>query len=521
MDGKRTIVIDTFGGVLTSSQVGAWNSGLAYINTSFGYNPFMFPGSLSWLPDVTDVTSGSVTGLVLDSVDVAGTLYAITNAGEVITMNTSGGYISTLITLSAGTPTFTAGGTIVYYNGLLYIGHDKGVTRITLAGGSETQVGTWDSSHYIQNVARPLTPFLGNLIVGNTTDGTYPNIGIIDTTNTITNYSRLSPSLSVGSTVKDIDVAADFSYLTILLAITGGTGFTSAVVRWNGIDNGITSGVKLPATVGTAQENTGEHNYLFMADAFGAGIFDQNQKVAPLVLHSTPDATATDFFGNVLGFATTYFRARSASTNCFCPSVLFYGSLSEDVQRQLYWMYNQITVPGGANALTILSMPYFALTFANTSSAGTTGNKFLFSFYGKDTSEAPTYYTKLYTMSVNNNPKYYSTEGNIPNDVLRASYTTQTQLFEKKVSPSMVRIYVDRTSTDSGFNLTFLDTSGTAIPNGSFSWNAATGPSPIGGRINFGPDIAPFFGASIQITPNGTNNMVIRKVEVDLSPAGK
>lgn len=508
----QTIVIDRLGGPLTNVRSGPMNSGLAYYQYSYGYNPFLYPGSLVWLPAATDVTSGSVTGLILDGTPYNGFIYAITSVGEVVKMNPDGTYVSTIVTISTGTPTFTAGGTILFYNNKFFIGHDKGVTSIATDGTGEAQVGTWDSSHYTQNVYRPLAVFIGTLVVGNTTDGTNTNIGIIDTTNTITNYNRLSPSLGAAATIADLDVANDFSYLTISVGTTAIAA--PFIARWNGTDNAATSGIQLPTGSLTAQNNFGDVNSIFMYDAFGAALYEGNQKVLSLFRFLSPTPGATDAFGNILGWGTRSTLNSSPSGNKYSSAIAFYGSTEASVPKGLYWINNKLYNDGAGHTQSVDYVPFFA--FTQSAFINNTQNTFLFSVQASG-GVATT--TKLFSIEVASNPMFGGS--NIANDSNSSSYTTQVETFEKKVGVNEVRVYVDSTSSDSGFNLSLIDATGTAITNGTFSWNAATGPTPNQGRILFDPSIVPTFDLGLKLTPNGTNYMVIRKIEVDVVPAGK
>ncbi len=63
-----TKIIDNFNGVLTRNNYGDLNSGYVKLQTSFGYDPFVKPGQLSWCeaPVQIDPTYSVLTDLIMD-----------------------------------------------------------------------------------------------------------------------------------------------------------------------------------------------------------------------------------------------------------------------------------------------------------------------------------------------------------------------------------------------------------------------------------------------------------------------
>ena len=108
----QTIVIDNFSGALTRIINGPMNSGLARYETSYGYNPFIEPHNLTWLPSISDIT-GSMSGVPCSGQTRVESgvlyLYLITDGGNVYKVNTDDDSFSLLVALSTGTPTWNYG----------------------------------------------------------------------------------------------------------------------------------------------------------------------------------------------------------------------------------------------------------------------------------------------------------------------------------------------------------------------------------------------------------------------------
>ncbi len=146
----KTLVIDNFTGGMTQYTDGDINSGRSNVFVSSGANPFARPGNLTWNPDSTQIDpAGSViTDLIMDGKERVENgilyVYAIGHTGRLykIQVNDPSSYNADydnpvlLATLTAETPTFTRGGSIDFFGSTerIYIGHDKGVTRIDFDG---------------------------------------------------------------------------------------------------------------------------------------------------------------------------------------------------------------------------------------------------------------------------------------------------------------------------------------------------------------------------------------------------
>lgn len=539
---KTTLIIDNFSGALTRQTFGDINSGLANFDTSFGYNPFFAPGDLTWLKSPTNVGATITDGsLVLDGQSrwESGTqyTYVITDSGRVYKLTGDGGGGSLLTTISTGTPTFVYGGTMEFYNGKIWIGHDKGITRIDFDGTNETQVGTWSNVNYIQNTYRPLQQFIGKLYYGNgSSDATTVNIGEIDSTNLITDSTKLDPGLPVGTYVRDLDITPDLTYLLITQSVTApealapvnDTGNTSAassfLLQWNGTDVGVTVGTSLPGFGATATQSFSGRQMMFMYDTFGAALFEAGNKRWTLRNQKSPFPNATTSAGNFVVWAAPDFAYNlDTAAGQIYGSLYYYGQLDENTPLGLYRLLRQSSAIGGQ----IYSMPYNQFTqnryiSVNTSAVvqvdsngahllswidyggGATVNKHLYVFYASPPDDSPGGWT----------------------GAMAGVYQTQTQMFSKKYKATQIRVYTNPTVANNEFNLFLIGPDGKKIDNGSFNYVFAAGTDVTlrqGAldRINFQAATAPFYGLGVRIQNVGSANMVINKIEIDVEPSGQ
>ena len=210
-----TLLIDNFQGRLTRYKDGDINSGYAKYSTTFGNDPFTSPGNLTWFETPTRIDSDEdiITDLIVAArprlesgityvyaVGHTGRLYKI-QVNDPTTYNPDYDNPVLLATLTEESPTFKFGGSIEFFGDTerIFVGHDRGVTRIDFNGSNETFVGT--QSNYVSDVPRPSAQFVGNLYFG---DG--DNIAEISSALTVT-HDKLSPAFPKGTIVRDIDVS--------------------------------------------------------------------------------------------------------------------------------------------------------------------------------------------------------------------------------------------------------------------------------------------------------------------------
>ncbi len=523
----HTIVIDNFTGALTRNFKGPLNSGLATTD-SYGYNPFISPKNLTWGPAPTDITA-ALNGLLLDGkTRVEGTssyLYGITNTGHFVKINTSTDAITDLATLSTGTPTFNYGASLYLFNNKVWISNDKGLSRIDFDGTNETQVGTWDSSHFIQSTYHPLMEFQGLLLVGNTTDGTSTNFGTVDSTNLITTYSKSAPAFPVGTYVHDIDVFPDFSYVVFSVSsipnlqiqpfqdlINSYTG-DSYLFRWNGSDAGITSGLTLPNFGITSLNYFGENAFTFMYDFFGAALYDGSKKLITLAGYQSPLPNASTSTGNFIVWAS----------NTGQNFITMYGSLDQESPTG-YWQLARQRAPNGpASTGLVTNVPFMSFvgnqvySIASGLHQNLVANKLYFAQQSVDS--ADTTFNRLYSVNI---PNFFNSSIT-PSPTI---YYSQKQIFEKKISVSQFRVYCSATIAGNSFFAYLQDQDDNIIGELDYTYTAGADITKLQGsltRINQNVSSPPVDSLQLVIegSNNATSNMKINKVEIDWSYAGK
>lgn len=543
---NKPLIITNFAGRLTRQNFGDINSGFAKYDSSWGYNPFFSPGSLTWMKAAGDlssiITDGSLI-LAAQSRVESGVqqTYAISNQGTLWKITGEGGGATLLTPLSIGTPTFNYGGTLRFFGGKIYIGHDKGVTRINFDGSSETQIGTWDSSHYVQNTYRPLQDFSGSLYVGNTTDGTSINIGQIDSTLTITNYSKLSPPLgTVGSNyVRDLDITPDFTYLSISVSniapenmaavndTTNTASGTSEKFYWNGQDAGYTNGVSLPGFGITALNTFGPYEYSMMYDTFGTALYEEGKKRWTLRNMKSPFPNGVESTGNFLTWVTPeMYWNQDTQSGRMMGGLFYYGSLDDEVGAGL-WRLNRWTSSNAAGQIYQAPFNHFTTNRYVSTNSGIppltqvdSNGTHLFSYMDYIGSGTTNKFYYFYAAPPDDSPVGWV-------GACAGVYETQTQLFSQKQTVKQVRVYTSPTVASNGFNVDIIGSNGTIVSVTNpmtYTFAAGTDDTKLQGaqtRIDFNPNMAPDYGIGIRITNTGGNNMSINKIEIDMAPMGK
>ena len=164
-----TLTINNFQGRLTRYEKGDINSGFAKYSKTYGNDPFSDPGNLTWFEQPTriDAAESVITDLIMAArprlesgityvyaIGHTGRLYKI-QVNDPTTYNPDYDNPVLLATLTAESPTFKYGASIQFYGSTekIFIGHDRGVTKINFNGTSETFVGTQAS--YTSSVPRP------------------------------------------------------------------------------------------------------------------------------------------------------------------------------------------------------------------------------------------------------------------------------------------------------------------------------------------------------------------------------
>lgn len=532
----NTLVVNNFRGSMTSSPNGDINSGQTYITNTFANQPFAAGryGQLSWVEEGVQIDSaGSViTDLIMDGKErvESGILYvyAIGHTGRLYkiqvndptTFNPDYDNPVLLAALSVNSPTFTRGGFIQFYGATekIYIGHDKGVTSINFDGTSEAFVGLLGS--WTQNVPRPLRQFIGILYIGNGS-----NIAAIDTTATVTSYTRLSPGFPTNSQVRDMDVTSDGNYLQAVVStlpmhdITAATQNTSSsasatsyIFKWNGTDPGYTAFDTFPTFSLTANLMFQNYQYTFGYDQFGMAVFNPTEKILTVTEETAPLPNAVSSTGNMVTWMAPLFYAGNTEM-----TYGVYGSM--DFELSGYWStFGQVAT---GTETDIVQCPW-QLPVSNfgvgASSNGYADNVF---------SNAKIYYSTLET-SAAPTTKYKLYKWN-PGDVrgnafAEAVYQTQTQLFSKKIQVKQVRIYTEPLVTNNSFSIGLIGPggtlSGTPMTNGSSTFTVGTNVTAGQDYIWWNPAVAPTYALGLLITNLGNANWFCNKIEVDYTGGG-
>lgn len=526
-----TLEITNFQGRLTRFDDGNINSGLAKYAKTFGADPFSSPGVLSWYEKPTQIDSGAsvITDLIMAArprlesgityvyaIGHTGRLYKI-QVNDPTTYNPDFDSPVLLATLSAQSPTFKYGSSIIFYGSTekLFIGHDKGVTKINFDGSSETFVGSAGS--YTANVPRPVAQFNGKLEYGNGT-----NLVEIDSTETVVTYGKLSPAFPSGTQVRDIDIATDGNYLEVVVSrvsqadmtvITQDTASLSSadsyLMYWNGSDTGITSYKPYNTYSLNANVAFGKFTYTMGYDLGGAALYDDGTKEISLPNSISPNFSAMFSTGNLMGFC-----APEQDSSVLKGSLIIYGQYDREIPKGLFR-------PFRISAITqtdIQQVPMCAIVsnlFYGASSAGYASNKIgsaKIYFSTLETDSGPTTKYKLYK---------FTTVPTGAGTVISGVYETQTQLFPKKIVVQNLRLYTKPLVTNNSFQVDLIGSDGNVIPGATQTYSIGSGISVGDDRVLFsGTDIKPTYALAVRITNLGTVNWTCKKIEIDHNEAG-
>lgn len=530
----KTLTIDNFRGSMTSYQDGDINSGFSYVVNTYGSNPFVRPGNLTWCnqSEQIDAAGSVITDLIMAAKErvESGILYvyAVGHTGRVYkiqvndptTFNPNYDNPVLLTTLTSGSPTFTRGASMSFFGSTerIYIGHDKGVTRVDFNGSNEAAVsGTWE-----QTVPRPLKQFVGKLYVGNGA-----NIAEIDSTATVTSSTKLSPGFPTNSQVRDIDVTPDGNYLQMVvtkLALadqTTGTQDTSNtsnsdsfIFKWNGTDLGYTAFDTFPSYSLTANTIFGPYQYTFGYDQFGSAVYNPVNKLLTGQEVQSPTPNSISSSSNLLVYMTPLHYEGIMEAD-----IMMYGSLDFEVGPGYWDLFGQYATGAETDVVQVpLCMPVsnFGLGSSSNGYADNIYGTSKFYFSTLETSSAPTTTYKLYKWVLDTSPGVPS--GTPSSDTY---YQTQTQLFSKKVTIKEVRVYGQPWVADNEFTIELIGSSGSAMTGGTKTFTAGSNLTIGDDFAWWTPDTAPTYAIGLAVINTGTVNHVITKVEIDYTIGGK
>lgn len=523
-------------GSMTAYPDGDINSGLSYVVNTFGNDPFTKPGNLTWSTGSSQIdAAGSViTDLIMAGKErVEGGilyLYAIGHTGKLYkiqvndptTFNPDYDNPVLLTTLTSESPTFTRGGSMDFFGASekIYIGHDKGVTSVNFDGTGEAfvgAVGTWT-----QTIPRPLQQFVGKLYIGNGT-----NVAEIDSTATVTTYTKLSPAFPTGTQVRDLDVTPDGTYLQAVVtrlatpdqtSATQDTTYTanseSYIFKWNGTDTGYTSYDTFPSFSLTANTMFQNYQYTFGYDLFGAAVYAPLEKRFTLQEVVSPSPNAVTSSGNLI------FWMSPLSFGGFLEAdVLVHGTMDFEIGPGYWDLFGQFAT---GTETDVVRVPFFypisnfGVGSSSNGYADTIFGNAKFYFSTLETSSAPTTKYKFYKWTPNTSPSFNGGDA-----LVGAIYQTQTQLFSKKATIKEVRIYGEPWVANNSFTVDLIGSSGTAMSNGSKTFTAGSSLTVGDDYAWWNPQVAPTFALGLMITNQGTANHVISKIEVDYELGGK
>ena len=532
----KTLIVDNFKGQWTYYADGDINSGRSYSQNSAGQNPFLKAGNLTWFEAPTQIDSG---GSVITDLIMAGKervesgilyVYAIGHTGRLYkiqvndptTYNPDYDTPTLLATLTSGSPTFTRGGFIDFFGATerIYIGHDKGVTRIDFDGTNETAIsGSWT-----QLVPRPLKQFIGKLYVGNGT-----NIAEIDSTATVTSSTKLSPGFPTNAQVRDMDVTPSGTYLQIVVSRltlpsmistsedpTTSSNSESYIFSWNGTDTGYTSFNTFPSFSLTANTMFQNYQYVFGYDQYGMAGYNPYEKVIWVTESISPLPNAIMSHANSVAWASPLYYNGVLELD-----FISWGSFDFEIGQPFgYWdfFFMNATSP----ETDILRVP-FVLSTSNTifgsSSSGYSNNQISTSkiyFSTLETSSSPTTAYRLYKWTPN--VMQVVSSGDV---LIDAVYQTQNQIFSKKVTIKEVRVYGEPWSSGVSFQVDLIGSAGTPMSGGTKTFTAGSTMTVGDDFAWYTPDCEPTYVIGLMITNKASTNHTIMKVEIDYDVGGK
>ncbi len=531
----RTLVIDNFKGTMTSIVKGDINSGQSYSLNTFGNDPFIKPGNLTWVQSATQIDPEGlvITDLIMDGLErvEAGVLYiyAVGHTGRVykIQVNDPNTYNPDydnpvlLATLTSGSPTFTRGGFVNFYGATerLYIGHDKGVTRLDFDGTNETVVGLVGS--WTQTVPRPMRQFLGKLYVGNG-----PNIAEIDTTGTVSTYAKLTPAFPSNTQVRDLDASTDGIYLQAVVTrlelpdittFSQDTTYTASsesfIFKWNGIDKGYTAFDSFPTYSLTSNIMFGPYQYTFGYDQNEMAIFNPTQKIITATQEISPLPNAVSSTGNMVTWMAPLFYIDHLEL-----TYGVFGTFDRDVGLGYWATFGHVATAPETDIIQVPCQIQVSNFAQGSSSNGYTNNIFSNSklyFSTLETSAGPTIAYRFFKWSP------VSVLG-ISAPILEGGiYDTQLQMFSKKIKLGEVRVYGDPWIADNAFLIELIGPGGNPISSADKTFTAGSNLTIGDDFAWYTPACAPTYGVGCRITNVGTTNHTIAKIEIDYDDGGK
>lgn len=523
----NTLTITNFGGPLTRRNVGDINSGQAKFETSWGYDPYSKPGSLTWLEQPSSVltltgSAGPIAAMKQRSEGAINYVYAIakdktlykiaTNANNNADINSP-----SIVGALGVSPNFDVGGSMVFYGATekIFIGGDNNVQRINFDGSNSSVVGGTSGS------PRPQALFLGKIYFGNRN-----NIGEIDSTETVTTLTKLSPGLPAGVYVRNLSVSPDGSYLEITATrnlggntIDGNTVDTTISAAnesfkfyWNGIDDGVSAIENFGGVTLNSGVSFQDKRYTFGNDINGAALFSGAQKAITFPKMFSPFPSAVLPIGNIVSFAS---HELDSIDNKFKMSLFAYGQGDSESPTGLFRFLRQGT---GSGVNDVVAVP--ALLNVNNRLYVPS----VWSYPGNIGGVSKVYISTTDGVASVQQLWKFSLAPTGTGSVLAGVYETQTALFSKKVAIKAVRLYTEPLVANNSFTIDLIGSGGSVMGSGSKIFTVGTNVTAGEDVVSWNPPTAPTAALGIRITNSsvlGTKNWTGLKLEVDIDDAGK
>lgn len=532
---KQTLVIDNFKGSMTTVREGSVNSGLSNSLNVVGYDPFVKPGDLTWTkrPVQIDPEGAVITDLIMDGKERVENgilyVYAIGHTGRLykIQSNNPATYDPDydnpvlLATLAVNSPTFTRGGFMDFFGATekIYISHDKGLTSINFDGTGEAFVGVLGS--WTQNVPKPMRQFIGKLYIGNGS-----NLAEVDSTATVTTYSKLSPAFPTGTQVRDIDVSTDGNYLQAVVtklampditASTQDTTYTanseSYIFKWNGTDAGYTAFDTFPSFSLTANTMFGPYQYTFGYDQNEMAIFNPVQKIITATQEVSPLPNAIRATGNMVTWMTPLFYVDHLELTQGA-----FGYFDRDVGTGYWSMMGHLATAPETDIIQVPCQIQVSNFGQGASSNGYPDGVFSNAkvyFSTLETSSAPTVKYRLFKWS----PVNVAGIQSVP--ATEAVFDTQTQVFSRKVQVREVRIYGEPWVSGNEFYVGILGSNTDVITGSDKTFTAGTNLTVGEDYAWYTPQCDNTYCVGLRVQNLGDTNFTITKVEIDIDDGGK
>ena len=534
MSEVKTLTITNLGGPLVQRRTGDIDSGMARYSTSWGYNPYIKPGNLTWVEQPTSIltltpSTSSTTSIyyMKDRVE-AGFSYVYAVGGDkkvyrILMADTSPSPnkdTTSVISSVAGSPFYNGG--MVFYGGTekIFIGTNTSIERVNFDGSNHSVVATAIAN----NTPRPMATFQGKIYFGN-----FNNIGEIDSTETMVTANKLSPALPAGLYTSDLDTTPDGNYLQITASRTTPAvmleGASSDPQRtpsdaykffWNGIDTGVTAFEQFRGMTFSASEVFGSFNYVVGRDIAGGAIFDGSEKVSLPTINDV-FASATYSIGNVLGVGVPEY---DVDTDRSKFSLFHYGKFDQDSPKGLYrLLFSSAAIRNDVHRVTAV-LPVSNFGYAPQSRGATDNISAVGKFYYA-TSEVDDVVEDQMTHLLWRFSLFPVGTGS----VVAGVYETQTQLFSKKIAPKEVRLYTEPLVNGNDFVVDLIGSGGSVISGGSQRFIVAASSIVAGtDMVHFNPQTAPTYALGVRITNSsvtGVVNWTATKIEIDYNAGGK